>query len=739
MERRKCMKKLTLMVLIMALMMSLATPLLVKPVIADDSAQKDTISFGNLQKITADANFGLAEGNVVKYGAKTGKITIESKDGIVDFDTKESDNFLKLSSDSLMKFENWCWTVDKDNSIIIVFQAKVDCMLEIQPNAASVSGWVENTNISVYLESNGELTQISHSATTIDSVKVSQTLKAGETLYYVFSAFEIDSGSIRNLQGVYDYTAIATEVKESGEFLTIEEYKAELIEYISTLSENDYSAENWTTIQNIPNQFENEAQGKEGAALQFTYNKYLSMIDAVKTKVEELNDYTSSLVSKFNEKIDGSALRQGVKESDFKNAEDFQAVTALKSEFESKINECETAEKAKELYVEYVAKLNNYAVKTTTVDFLYNLVYDTVEAEFGLYKKFGIVEYGLKWGSVAQGQIKDFDAYYFSPSEDLVYVENLGKGDVAAKNWQWQATKGNGVIAVFKALQDCSINFVCTRVADGGIIGWTVNTTLKVYIGRENLGVKAVYTINTPSNDDGFSGTFYAKAGDIIYYEFTTDHMNMAVNIQTPFATKATIDSTGFDQDAYDEQNNDLSSDVILAINTYHTQLTDYVATLNESDYSATNWSQLTSFPSEFLAAAEEQLTSESTVNDVEALYNTYLTQIKDIKTLAQEAEEFNQLKVTKKEEVKAYANKMLKDNKYSSENKKLIEGYVEEALKAIDEATTTKAINDAVTIAKNKINKVEVKKGGCRSAVSGALSIIVFCVVAFVVNKKVS
>lgn len=689
-----------------------------------EPAKTETISFGDLQNDTHTAEYGLKDSTVVKYGAKTGSVTAPAN-----FDTW-SDKSLKLSTDATLEMLNWKWTATPTNSIIVVFEFKYDAVISIAIST-ELAGWLENSNIALYKKSGtAELEELRKGAASTAAIAYSGEFAAGDIFYFVYA---LDSGvqGSRNASNVQNISAVVTEIKENEADKTAADYKAELEEYVATLKEADYSAENWLEIGEYVESFLTEAGDKTGALLKVVYESSLAKIKAVMTTAQELTELISKKTAEFTKKTERANAE------DF-TAENFAKIAALNTEFAAAVKLLATQDEVNNLYNEYLDKLSAVQAITTKVSFL-DMVDDVYEANYGLAKQFGLIEYGLKYGKVT-GTMSDYDAYIGDSSSHRIYSSTLGVNDVVAHNWQWVATKQNSVIAVFKAVVDCKMDIVCTRAADGDAIGWTVNTNITVYInrGEEN---KVIYSVNTPATDAAFGGTFYAKAGDIIYYEYNTDHMSQTVNIQTPFATTLTVDSTGFNQDAYDSQNNDLSAEVTEAIASRYAQLVTFVTGKSEDDYSATNWATLQAVPDEFKAAAATSIGRNSTVADVTELYNEYLAEAEAVLTVTEENAAFETAKQTKKDEVRAYADKMLKDNKYSAKNKELIESYVTAAIEEITEATTTKGINDAVTRAKNSINNVEVQTG-CSGEISAPIMIIAlfaFTAAACVMKKKYS
>ncbi len=674
----------------------------------------ETISFGDLQTKTVEANYGLAAGDVANYGVKTGKVN-----ALKDFDTNTNGKLTSAAAPNV-ECQNWWWQATNADSVIVVFEFKVDAVVNIE-SSKDVGGWLDTTtSIIVSLKSGDTITELQKTFPTKTDkslVAYSGTVKAGDTLYYEFNT----TADKRNIQSLQNITAVLTEDKGVTEEKTAEQYKQDLETYVATLTQSDYAADQWTAIGNIVEGFIETAGDKTGILLKVEYEKQLNAIKAVPTIAQQLTAQIEAHKKAFNAKVD-KLNADNFTEENYTNA------TALKAEFATAIAAAETIESANEIFKDYVGRLNAIESIKVSTSFL-DLPDHTHEADFGLYKNMGIVEYGLKYGKVLTGMY-EYDRYAADTSSIRLYTSEFGEKDVVARNWCWEAVKERSVIAEFKALKDMSLTIASTRITNGGAPGWTVNTNITVYIQRGEFrgeNVKAIYSINTPSTDEQFGGTFYLKAGDILYYEFNTDHMNQTVNIQTPIETTMTADTTGFDQTKYEDQNNDLPQAVVDAVAAKLAELTTFVQGKTESSYSATNWAALQAIPEAFSAACETRLLRTSTVDDVNTIYDEFHTQAEGIETLTQAQDELVRYKDEKKQEVRAYADQMLKDNKYSKENKELIESYVTEANTAIDAANTKGAINTAVTTAKNRINNVEVSKGGCGGSIAtGAMGIAV-------------
>ena len=271
-------------------------------------------------------------------------------------------------------------------------------------------------------------------------------------------------------------------------------------------------------------------------------------------------------------------------------------------------------------------------------------------------------------GSVEKGLVE------FDKSLDKDTVINESVGDITkAQNWKWFISRENGVIVAYKAKTDCKITVTDTRLKDGGgNNGWTDDCVLTSYIVRDGIA-KKINSINAPSSDADFSGTYYAKAGDMIYIEFNTFTVDAGSqrNTESPYATTAEADSTAFDEEAYAQQNHDLPAEVTSAIEEKTQALCTYYEGLKEEDYSTTNWLTLAQYIEDFVAKCE---TDVNTVDDVTKLYDEIFAEMKAIPTLAQAAAELKAALDGYAADLQAEYDKLVAENDYTTENKEALD-----------------------------------------------------------------
>ncbi|HEY8443703.1 MAG TPA: hypothetical protein VIL24_02770 [Clostridia bacterium] len=175
----------------------------------------------------------------------------------------------------------------------------------------------------------------------------------------------------------------------------------------------------------------------------------------------------------------------------------------------------------------------------------------TYGANFGMASG-PLFDYGLKYGLVAN--LKDFDM----GGVNDIYTQEEGEDGVRARNWMWTITPTSGIIAVFEIKADSKITIV--RNYRGG---FEDNTIITIYIysnSKLTALKKSEITAQNKTDLSLYGIECYAKAGDIIYYEFKAPTINAGTtrNMQTPANQDdslpiITASTEDFDQEAYEE------------------------------------------------------------------------------------------------------------------------------------------------------------------------------------------
>lgn len=663
-----------------------------------------------------------------------------------DFAEKATDNKLKLD-DANFTVENWKWQIPTTGgSVVAVVESKIDGTISFDYTGLSIGGWINwNSLYRVYKKeaATGTVTLLAESYHNTGSEDeqiagfknvvnkgISVDVNAGDVVYYELGTDA--NGNNLNFQGMINVPIYAQMAGTSDE-LTDElrnEYIAKLQAQVDALNEKKYSEENWAKIQEYLSAFKTAASGyKTLSPLMVAYNQASKNIAAV------LENNIDNI--KIELKASAKAYYDSLTESNY-TAENWAIIKGAYDDFTNSIDALETEEEVRNLYTEKMAAMK--AVKASRQTMKY-LDYPSTMNKNGYSWITGeVVDTKLMTGSVEKGLL-DFNAKY--DTENKMYNNTLyptGTPAAYAENWKWYVTGEAGVITVFKANVDCQITVTDIRIADGkGQNGYTDDTTLTKYIVRDGV-IKKIDQIKKPTSDADFSGTYYLKAGDMLYIEYialSTIDAGSQRNTESPYATTFLADSTAFDEEKYADQNHDLPEEVTNLINEKQALLDEWYATLTESDYTATNWLQVKDELDRFAARCETEV---NTTEDVERVYNEVLTAAKAVKTIAQtEAELKTALEQYVADLQKEY-DELVKNNHYSDENKAALDAALANGKTEIMAAKTKSAGNTAKLKAIGALKAIEASEPekGCSSSVASmGLGGLVLAIGAVVVALK--
>ena len=653
-----------------------------------------------------------------------------------DFAEKVNDNKLKLDGFTV---ENWKYEFPgTGGSVVAVVESKVDGTIYWDYTGVTLGGWIDwNSLYRVYKKeaATGTVTLIAEAYHKSDANElktevtkgVSVDVNIGDVIYYEFGA---DIG--RNFQ---DFTKakICAQMAGTSDEITDEirkQYADKLQAQVDALNPKKYSDENWAKIEKYLSDFKAAVSGYTTLSpLMVAYNQASKDIAAVlENNIDNIKIELKAEVKNYYESLT---------ESNY-TAENWAIIKGAYDAFVGSIDALETEEEVRNLYTEKMAAMK--AVKASKQSMKY-LDYPSTMNKNGYSWITGeIVDTKLMTGSVANGLL-EFNAKY--DTEDKMYNNTLyptGTPAAYAENWKWYVTGEAGVITVFKANVDCQITVTDIRIADGkGQNGFTDDTTLTKYIVR-NGEVKKIGQIKKPTSDADFSGTYYLKAGDMLYIEFialSTIDAGSQRNTESPYATTFLADSTAFDEEKYAEQNHDLPQEVTDLIAAKQALLDEWFATLTEADYSATNWLQV---QDELKRFGEKCETEVSTTADVEALYEDVLAAAKAVKTIAQTEAELKAALEQYVAELQKEYDELVKNNHYTEENKAALDAALAKGKTEIMAAKSKSAGNTAKLKAIGALKAVETSepKSGCSSSVASmGLGGLVLAIGAVVVALK--
>lgn len=460
---------------------------------------------------------------------------------------------------------------------------------------------------------------------------------------------------------------------------------------------------------------------------------YQNMQSATITFTEkgETDAATEEQIAEYKKKLEDKVA--GLNESDY-TAENWAKVTAAYDAFLTAVENAETPEEVTTAYDTAIAAMKAAVpVKEQGKDLDYC---EKMNANGYTWIEGAVADTKLMTGTVESGLL-DFD--HQGQDKYYMYNESLNAGlDTPlyfAQNWKWYIGRNAAIVKIFKAKKNCSLT-IENALQDGQNNGWTDNCLLNVYIVRGEE-TKKIATVKNPSTEADFSGVWYMKEGDMLYFEFCSATIleGQVRNFQAPCYTTYDLDSTAFDEEKYTEQNHDLPQAVKDKIAEKQAALDTWFAALNETDYSATNWALLRD---ELATFAERCETEVSTTEDVEALYNEVLAAAQAVETIEQAEASLKKALQEYADELQAKYDELIANNKYSKDGRTALDEALADGKAKILAAKSKTLGNSAKLQAIAALNKIETKSGcGGSIGIGSAAAVLCAAAAAFAATKK--
>lgn len=501
-------------------------------------------------------------------------------------------------------------------------------------------------------------------------------------------------------------------------------FEGQLDALVASLTQANYETETWATIQGYVTEFK-QGTYADADAIEAAYETAVAAING--TSPDSLTYLRTTLLAQMREYYNAQS------ESYF-TAEDWAALKKAYDDYVAN-HESYTTKETLQAYFD-----TQYAAMTAPKAYIQSFAYidlpKTIYAnDFGWIPG-AVADVTMLTGSVQHDTLVAFDNYESTSSADILRNNALQEEypGAYAQNWKWYVGMNIGVTVAYRANQDCSLVIDAREGEDVelGDSGWTEVCTLNVYIVRDGE-TKLVSTtpLNDNVTDEAFFGTWYLKEGDILYIEFISNAAD-ARNTESPLVLGATLDATKFDEDAYAEQNHDLPPEVTALIEEKLTELNAYLATLNEEDYSATNWLLLNDYIAQFESKCELEV---STTEDVNTLYDEMRAAMEAVPTLEEAAAALKETLDGYVEELRAEYNSLLEQYNYNDEQRAALDAALEEGIENINAASSAAAGNTAKSRALTALRNVErSEKGGCGSVITAAPVALLGCAIVLAV-----
>ncbi len=346
---------------------------------------------------------------------------------------------------------------------------------------------------------------------------------------------------------------------------------------------------------------------------------------------------------------------------------------------------------------------------------------EMVIASDSLYLWDGVTEEINHNYGVIDSQLMSYQYLVGTPtmSYPCTYHEGDGEGKENDSIWdsatkkagfqRWQIQCDQGLDAMIKMTVKADVSITITHTAIWQSAWSSTNSAIRYYAIDEEGTMALLKTIviydNSPENAYGI--TVSLKAGQTLLMDYyTLDGEWYSVN----FAPHYELDSTAF------EENDVPDFEAVKILNQYAAEkkeaLDDHIVELGEENYSLDNYQQILNIVDEAKTAIDEASSKE----EIDEIYRNAIAKMDDVKTLKEETEEL----IAYREKTIAAVNEIyqsLNQNEYTSEDWEKITKAKEDAIDAINKATTKSACNSALSTFKAVVNRTEKKapSTGCR------------------------
>lgn len=337
---------------------------------------------------------------------------------------------------------------------------------------------------------------------------------------------------------------------------------------------------------------------------------------------------------------------------------------------------------------------------------------------------YNLFSYGFYYGNIKEPIHFNYHVGDGSGSEkDALWdsaIENTG-----FLRWQMQCSDTKDAIMKITAKENVKISISHPEVWQDA---WSTHTAIKYYaVATDNTRVLLKdIPILTGTNDTYFALDVHLKKSESLYIVYyTTNESYGSINF------RPTINASCKDFD----ETKIIDYETIRTLNTLKntkvSEINDVYESLNEDDYSISNWGKITNYVDDFLVMVEN-IQEELSLN---TLVNETINNINSIKTKIIEQNELNQYKQEKINELNELFESINK-KEYSKENYESIKNKIEEFKTKVNDASTKTNIDSLMRNVKAYINKVEKKQTGCKGSVATAflplLSLISILLISF-------
>jgi hypothetical protein len=725
-----------------------------------------TTAFSELANATYSADYGMTSGTVFNYGLKHGDIS-----NLKDFDAGgTNDVYTEEESNSGVRAQNWRWQISRASGIIAVFEINIDSKITIVRNFTG--GYVENSVISIYIESNSKLTTLKKTSITSSNKNdlsiygIECYAKQGDIIYYEFRAPEITPGTTRNMQtpaGQDDSLPILTASGDDfdqdayDEMFRIKEESANLVElvekavgvngetveyslfdvdfYGGKLGEGELTRYYAEAVEKTDGTYYYQLLDKEGSVFDDSASSFQTWRMRASTESHAIMAITAKenvFLELTHPQVDGGWTdpKMGIFIGIYLKADNnYYTILEEEPSNEAPANAYGVSVNMKKddvLYFVYGTLMRSGninirpAIKVSTED------YNEANRQQIINGNEKTLSYKDIVSNVISNDFEEVTTTYFKYSlmvgsfydDDFLRPSYFtGSGQGVPTDGVWDSAS---LIAGFDRFSlKCSSQY-------NAIIKVTALQNMLLEMNHEAIWPQAenASIMIVAQDDRGYKWIISDKkieADSPADYYLLDTHMKAGDSVYIIFYATG---SSGVKinlmpvlsvntQDYQESERPDFER--AKAVEDYRAgileQIEDYVEELGESNYSAARWSEIL----QIMEEAQQDIRRASTEDDMDALKEQAIAKFNAVNTLEQDLEELNNYKQEKIQELEDYIASLGKKN-YSKKNWQLIEEELQNFKDKVELLQNKTAVNTAFTQSKALIDNIEKKKSGCSS-----------------------
>ena len=343
---------------------------------------------------------------------------------------------------------------------------------------------------------------------------------------------------------------------------------------------------------------------------------------------------------------------------------------------------------------------------------------------------YNLIDFGFYYGSIKNLVLFDYHIGDGSGTADDALWDNVSC-NTGFLRWQMQCSAEKNAIMKITAKENVKVTINHSAI---WFDAWSTFTSVRYY-AQDIEGTKVLLKdipVSSGTTDDYFSISVNLEKGQVLFIDYYTTNDDWGSLNFAPVVTASTLDFNELDM---------VDFSAIKALDSLKEQkikeLNDLYDTLDEYDYSISNWGKLENYITDAILIIEEAQTAD-TINNI---VSETIANVDAVKTLVEEKEILDAYKKVKIDELNSIVAGLDQKN-YSPENWELITNKVTEITQKINKAITKTSVDTMLANAKTFINNVAVTKqsNGCRGSLipTTFFTMCLLCLVLVLRKKKI-